>query len=412
MTLESTAYSAAPHEAAPPAAPLHVCHVLLNLGCGGMENGLVALANGLRREGRFRHSVVCLGEAGVFRTRLAEDVPLYALETGAGGQFRRHRRLWSALRALRPDIVHTRNLPTIDLFPTIRAAGVRRMVHSEHGVDLIEADGSPWRYRLVRRLGSRVIPAYVALSTGLRDWMAGENGISAEKIAVIVNGVDTGRFRPPTPAERQAARAAWPGVVGAAAGAGNVQVIGSLGRLEAIKDHATLARAYVEMVRRRPELRATTVLVIGGEGRCRETVQAILDAAGLADRFALPGYVADPARFYHGLDLFVLPSLSEGTSNTILEAMASGLPVVATEVGEARRLVAEGETGRIVPPGDPAALAEALLAGLDDPAGLAAAGVAARQRVQARFSLDRMLDAYAAVYTAAAAGRAPPQPDP
>lgn len=421
MTLESTAYSPRPDNAAQPGgqpaeasradrpadAPLHVCHLLLNLGCGGMENGLVALANGLRRDGRFRHSVVCLGEAGVFRARLAGDVPVLELDAGIGRQRVRHRRVWSALRTLKPDIVHTRNLPTIDLFPTIRAAGVRRMVHSEHGVDLIEAEGSPWRYRLVRRLGSRVIPAYVALSTGLRDWMAGQNGIPAHKISVIVNGVDTDRFRPPNPTEAQAARAAWPGALGAAAAAGGVTVIGSLGRLEAIKDHANLARAYVEMLRSRPALRTTTALVIGGEGRCRDTVADILAEAGLSDRLALPGYVAAPAGFYHGLDLFVLPSKSEGTSNTILEAMASGLPVVATEVGEARRLVAEGETGRLVPPSDPAALARALLAWLDDPAGLAAAGAAARVRAQSQFSLDRMLAAYAAVYEAAALGRTP-----
>lgn len=391
-------------EAAAPAVdggrPLHVCHVLLRLGCGGMENGLVTIANGLRGDG-FRHSVVCLDRASEFRDRLAGDVPVHELAGRYRSELGKHRALRRVLRELRPDVVHTRNLPTIDLYPAILAAGVRRMVHSEHGVDLLEAEGSPRKYRLLRRLGARVIPRYIALSRGLCDWMAGENGIPRRKIRIIVNGVDTARFRPPADAAaKRRARTAL-GVPDDGA-----LVMGSLGRLEAIKDHANLARAFVALAQRRPELAARARLVIGGEGSCRGEVQTILDEAGMRDRLAMAGYVADTPAFYRALDVFVLPSRSEGTSNTVLEAMAAGLPVVATDVGESGRLIAEGETGAVVPARDPAALADALTGYLDAPERARAHGAAGRARACAAFSQAAMLDAYAEVYRDAA-GRAP-----
>ncbi len=386
------------HSAAGPPAhrPFHVCHVLLRLGYGGMENGLVTIANGLRGDG-IRHSVVCLDTASEFRDRLAPDVPVYTLAGQYCSELGKYRALWRVLRDLRPDVVHTRNLPTIDLYPVVLAAGVRRMVHSEHGVDLLEAGGSPLKYRLMRRLGARFIPIYVALSRGLRDWMAGDNGIPRRKIRVIVNGVDTARFRPhPDAAEKRRARAAL-GVPNDGA-----TVIGSLGRLEAIKDHANLARAVADLAARRPDLAAGVRLVIGGAGSCRDEVERILADAGLSDRLILPGYIADTPAFYRALDVFVLPSRSEGTSNTVLEAMAAGLPVVATDVGESGRLIAAGETGAVVPPRDPAALATALIAYLDDPARAHRHGAAGRVRACTEFSLAAMLDAYAEVYRSVA----------
>jgi len=392
-------------ERAKASAPLHVCHVLLRLGYGGMENGLVTIVNGLRAGG-FRHSIVCLDAATNFRSRVADDVPVHCLSEHARGPLGRYRALWRVVRALRPDIVHTRNLATIDLYPVLLAAGVRHLVHSEHGVDLLEIDGSPLKYRLTRRLGSLVTPAYIALSRDLKDWLVRQNGIPARKVSIIVNGVDTERFRPAAnPAARQARRAALglddPDVV----------AIGSLGRLEAVKDHENLVAAYVAMVARRPELRARTVLVLGGDGSRRQAIEAVMESAGLPDRLVLPGYIADSPAFYPALDLFVLPSRTEGTSNTILEAMACGLPVVATDVGESARLVADGETGAIVPPRDPESLAASLIPYLDSAGLRQRHGAAGRERAVAQFSLDGMLRAYGEVYRRVAGGRTGPLSD-
>ncbi len=402
MAFEASRPAVEPPPPGTDTASLHVCHVLLRLGYGGMENGLVTIVNGLRAGG-FRHSIVCLDTATNFRARVAADVPVHCLGESTSGPLGRHRALWRLIRELRPDIVHTRNLATIDLYPVVLAAGVRRLVHSEHGVDLLEIDGSPLKYRLIRRLGSLVTPAYIALSRDLKDWLVRRNGIPARKVSVIVNGVDTERFRPPAdPAARRARRDALglddPEVV----------AIGSLGRLEAVKDHENLAAAYVALVARRPDLRARTVLVLGGDGSRRAAIEAVMHQAGLRDRLRLPGYIADSPAFYQALDLFVLPSRTEGTSNTILEAMACGLPVVATDVGESARLVADGETGAIVPPRDPEGLAAGLIPYLDSTDLRRRHGAAGRERTLARFSLDGMLRAYGEVYRRVAGGRAAP----
>jgi len=382
-------------EPGPIATPRHVCHVVLRLAHGGMENGLVTIANRLR-DGGFRHSIVCLEDATDVRTRLAPDVPVHCL----GGQYRtqvgKMRALRRVLREIEPDIVHTRNLPTIDLYPAILAAGVRRMVHSEHGVETLEASGSPLKYRLIRRLGGRVIARYIALSEDLRTWMAGPNGIPASRITTIINGVDTARFRPAAPESRPALRRQF-GVPD-----DDTTVIASLGRLTPIKDHANLARAYTALIRARPDLRERTRLLIGGDGPQRPTIAGIMADAELNDRLILAGDISDPAAFHGAADVFVLPSKSEGTSNTVLEAMASGLPVVATDVGETGRLVADRDTGALVPAESPNALANALVPYLVDPARRHRHGTAARERACSRFSLNAMLDAYASVYAGVA----------
>ena len=135
-----------------------------------------------------------------------------------------------------------------------------------------------------------------------------------------------------------------------------------------------------------------------GEGPLRAQAQAILDEAGVADLAWLPGERTDVPDVMRGLNGFVLPSLAEGISNTILEAMATGLPVVATRVGGNAELVAHGRTGQVVPPDDVEAMAQALLRMATDPARAAAMGQDARVEVEQRFSLQAMVAAYQHLY--------------
>jgi glycosyltransferase involved in cell wall biosynthesis len=149
-----------------------------------------------------------------------------------------------------------------------------------------------------------------------------------------------------------------------------------------------------------PAARRRLRLVIVGDGALRAEIESLLAGAGIRDLAWLAGARDDVPELLRSLDLFVLPSRAEGISNTILEAMACGLPVVATAVGGNAELVVDGETGRLVPAGDPAALAAAIRAYLDDPGLLDAHGAAGRRRVEERFDLDAMVAAYLAVYDA------------
>ena len=170
--------------------------------------------------------------------------------------------------------------------------------------------------------------------------------------------------------------------------------------MEAVKDYVTLVKAFLRLLETEPSARARLRLVIIGDGSLRkETLQCL--QAHHADGLAwLPGDRADIPDILRGLDLFVLPSLREGVSNTILEAMATGLPVVATKVGGNPELVEEGRTGMLVPQSDPVRLSDAIRTYFANPDQLARHGQAGRERVATQFSMEAMVNGYLAVYDA------------
>jgi glycosyltransferase involved in cell wall biosynthesis len=163
-----------------------------------------------------------------------------------------------------------------------------------------------------------------------------------------------------------------------------------------VKDHTGLVRAFALLTRQDPEQRARLVIV--GEGHERASIEAEIHKSGLQDRVWLAGEQKDVPLMMRGFDVFVLPSIAEGISNTVLEAMASGLPVVATAVGGNPELVRAGQTDELAPAGDPAALAAALQVYLNDPERIYAQGREGRMRVEAEFSLDGMVERYRTLY--------------
>ncbi len=360
---------------------------------GGLENGVVNLINWMPA-GAYRHAVLCLTRTTDFRDRIQRPgVPvLEAAKAPEGRDPGAYRRVWRQLRALRPDIVHTRNLPCVDSVFVARAAGVRRIVHSEHGLDRYEIDGRNRKYNLLRRLTNPLVGRYIALSADLRRWLVDVVGLPPDKISLIYNGVDTERFRP-----RAGERPAVLPVGFAPAGA---TVIGTIGRLAAVKDPVTLARAFVHLLATEATARKRLRLVIIGDGDERAAVEAVLDAADARDLAWLPGFRDDTPALYRAFDIFALPSEREGISNTLLEAMASALPVVATRVGGNPEIVPEGAGGRLVPAHDPAALAEGIAAYAVDPAMAAAHGRAARAWTEARHGPAAMVQGYRDVYDA------------
>jgi sugar transferase (PEP-CTERM/EpsH1 system associated) len=228
-----------------------------------------------------------------------------------------------------------------------------------------------------------MVDQFVTVSRDLGRWLVEDIGISGHKVMSICNGVDTERF---SPGGRQAARAAL--------GIGPESiVIGTVGRLDPVKDHVGLLQAFSQLA---ADPRA--LLVIVGDGPTRATLAATAAGLGLGGRVRLLGERDDVPAVLTGFDIFVLSSIAEGMSNAILEAMATGLPVVATRVGGNPELVADGSSGFLVEPGSPAALADALRRYLGDPGLLARHGRAARELAQAEFSLERMVGEYGQLY--------------
>jgi sugar transferase (PEP-CTERM/EpsH1 system associated) len=369
------------------ARPL-VAHVVYRFDTGGLENGVVNLINRLPPES-YRHAIIALTEITDFRARVVrDDVRFVALHKPPGHGYQVFPRLYRVLRDLAPTIVHTRNLAALEAAAPAWLAGVPARVHGEHGRDVGDLDGSNRRYRRVRRLYRPFVSRYVALSKDLEDYLYHAIGVAKDRVVQIYNGVDTERFAP-APEGRAT-------IDGCPFGGAAHWLVGTVGRMQEVKDQLTLARAFVRAVRECGADRLRLVMV--GDGPLRSEAERALSDAGFRHLAWLPGERADIAEILRGLDCFVLPSLAEGVSNTILEAMASGLPVIATRVGGNPELVDEGTTGRLVPAADDAAMADAIVACFRDPATARRHGQAARQAAVQRFSLDRMVGDYRSLY--------------
>ena len=368
-----------------------IVHVVYRFAVGGLENGVVNLINRLPAE-RWRHTVVSLTDVDEsFARRLQrDDVPCLALHKPAGQGLWMLPRLRHLFRELQPDIVHTRNLAALETQVAARMAGVPARVHGEHGRDVEDMHGTSRKHIWMRRAYRPFVQRYIALSQDLGGYLQQRVGVPPSRISQIYNGVDSERFHP-APAGRQAPE-------GCPFTAPELFVLGTVGRMATVKAQTDLATAFVRALQLKPELRRTLRLVLVGDGPLREQCQAILAEGSAADLAWLPGERADVPDVMRGLDCFVLPSLAEGISNTILEAMACGLPVLATAVGGNAELINAGSTGQLVPAGNPQALAEGLIAMVADLPRARAWGQAGRQRVEQQFSLPAMVGAYEAVY--------------
>ncbi len=373
-----------------PPPPL-IAHVIHRLDYGGLENGLVNLINRMPPE-RYRHAILCLTDCNPeFRRRIQRPgVEVVALHKREGHDLGLYRRCWAQLRQWRPAIVHTRGLSTLEMQLPAWLAGVRARVHGEHGWDA-QAGSEPRRRRQLRRICNPLVKHYIALSDELAAYLERVVGVSPHGVTRIINGVDSERFHPGQNRSPLPPGFAPPGT----------RVIGAVGRLEKVKDHPNLVQAFIHLAETTPDARQRLRLVIVGEGSTRATLETLLNAAGLRELTWLPGARDDVPELLRAMDVFALPSQAEGISNTILEAMACGLPVVATEVGGNAELVVEGETGRLVPASDPEALAAAMREFIENPERMNACGAAGRRRVEEQFSMAAMAAAYLQVYDAA-----------
>lgn len=365
-----------------------IVHLIHRLDVGGLQNGVVNLINRLPEE-RFRHAVICMTDYTDFRDRIErKDVEVFALHKQPGQDFGLYVRLYRLLRRLRPQLLHSRNLATVEGQLPAWLARVPCRVHGEHGWDIVDPDGNNKKYQWLRRLFIPFVHRYVPLSRELERYLTEKVGVPEYKVTRIYNGVDTQRFNPE-------------GVRSLPESFGQAQdliVIGTVGRMHGVKDQLTLVRAFTRLTEMVPEAKDRLRLVLVGDGPLRVQAEAVLSEYEVRAAAWLPGEREDIPDILRAMDLFVLPSSAEGISNTVLEAMASGLPVVATAVGGNPELVREGECGALVPPGDAAAMADVLATYVRDPVRLRAHGEAARARAETHFSLAGMLDRYTRLY--------------
>jgi sugar transferase (PEP-CTERM/EpsH1 system associated) len=372
-----------------PVARIRICHVVYRFDTGGLENGVVNLVNRLPDD-RFEHVIIALTECvPAFCARVTRpDVRFISLHKPPGHGIQVYPQLYRLFRELRPDVVHTRNLGALEVQVPAWLAGVPLRIHGEHGWDAGDPDGRLRKYQLVRRAYRPFVKRYVALSGQIANYLRDRVGVPAGRITRICNGVDTGRFRPAA-ARREPlpeGRFGEPGFF----------ILGTVGRLDAVKNQLALLDLLASLGSRPGGERLRLVII--GDGPLREELARRAAGLGLADRVWFAGNRDDIPALLRALDLFVLPSLGEGISNTILEAMASGLPVLATRVGGNAELVEDRVSGTLVPIGDSTALERAVMIYMDDRAMTRAQGQVARERIEQDFSLDGMVQAYQSLY--------------
>jgi len=298
------------------------------------------------------------------------------------------RELFGLCRRLRPRIVHTRGMSGLDALLPSRLAGTPSRVHGEHGWDVHDLHGSSSKQVWLRRLHSPLVDRYITVSKHLERYLVERVGIRPSRITQIHNGVDTERFSPAARAERSALPAGFADV--------DSIVIGTVGRLQAVKDQATLIRAFARLARQ-PEGARLRLVIVGGGPLARQ-LQALVAELGIERQTWLAGPLTDVRHVLGCLDVFVLSSLQEGISNTILEAMATGLPVVATAVGGNLELVIDRRTGRFFEPGDVAKLAGVIREYAGDAPQRREHARLARQRAEQVFGLPVMVESYQRVY--------------
>jgi len=360
---------------------------------GGTEIHLFELATRLEAYGY--HPIVCnLGGDEPVLTQLAEAgvetwprrlVRLYMPE---GRSVARSVAREAASRNVR--VVHTFHFKSDWMGPGVARTLGCPLVSSRRDLGFHRTTVHNLVYRAVRPR----VAAFIAPSEAVRQVMIRQDRLDPARVHVIYNGLDRARFE--RPQDRAAARQA----LGLPA---EGPIIGMVSGFRPIKDHPTLLMAMHTVARNYPNAH----LALVGEGTEEAKLRALTAELGLNDNVTFTGPTKDVPRALAAMDVFVLSTHSEGMSNAIIEAMAAGLPVVASDVGGNAECVADGVTGYIVPHEDPGALAERLNGLLGDPAGAAALGAAGRCRVAELFDVDAMVRQTADLYRSLTAGKVP-----
>ncbi len=356
---------------------LRVVHLVTSFDTGGLQNGIVNLINN-SDPNRVEHVVLSMWS----ETGLAERLnvgEVRSLGLGRGRVPHAWRRVAEELKDLSPHVLHTRNWGTYpDGVRAARAAGVKACVHGFHGRDVHNARGEILRRRVLGRLLAFRTSRIVTLTPTMKREYVRDFRVPAKMIEIIPNGIDLGRV-----AEHEADEALRSSFT-----------VSAVGRLDPVKNFSLLIRAFHGCRHRA----ATDRLVIAGDGPERSRLDELVRELDLGSAVEFLGMRKDVPSVLKAADVFVQPSIYEGMSNTLVEAMACGVPVVATDVGGNADVVGRDGEGILVPSDDVEALGSVLERLRANPGERRRLGAAGRERVTERFALDRMVERYTSLY--------------
>ncbi|MBI5469514.1 MAG: glycosyltransferase [Deltaproteobacteria bacterium] len=361
--------------------PANIMHLVQGLEVGGLEHVVVSLIKGLDRS-RYASSVCCFDTLGSLAGSLNGSTKVHLLKRKQGIDYAYPFRLAAFLKREKIQILHLHN-STAYFYGVIagKLAGTPVVIYTEHARDV--------RPNMKVRVADRVLSVFtdrvVAVAGFIKKNLVEQEWFDPLKITIAYNGVDGSRF---------SAANDTAGIKKELGLGERSKVVGIVARLDPIKNHRSLIEAMDKVVKEFPD----SVLLIIGDGPLRGELTELVSRLGLEKNIRLLGTRGDVERLLSIFDVFVLSSLSEGLPLTLLEAMASGRPIIATGVGGIPEVIENGVDGIIVPPGNTESLAKAITGLLNDRDRALKMGVMAKRKFDLRFSLDGMIRRYEEIY--------------
>lgn len=351
-----------------------------------MERGLLNLVN-YGHQDRFRHVIMCLTEAGEFSRQIKSDTcRVIEFHKKPGNDLSLPSQIAQAVRDHGISLLHARGWPTLlETALAARLAGIDATVYGFHGKTVSELAGIGVGRRLAQAVAIRLYKKVVTLNSLMKQDLASEAFLPAKRIDTIWNGVDTKLFV--SVSDRRHLKSEYGLPV-------DRFVVGNIARLDPVKNHGAILRALAAF----PPGSTRPFFLLVGDGENRQELERIIANLSLERDVCLWGYSNQTARLLSCMDVFVQSSFYEGFSNTILEAMSVGLPILATDVGGTRDILQEGEEGFFFKPDDSEGLSILLRRLIAEPGLRECLGVRARQRALRDFSIETMVAKYESLY--------------
>jgi len=370
--------------------PIHIVHFVHSFATGGLENGVVNIINNLP-EAEYKHTIICItNHDEIFFQRITtRNISIIDLNKPQGKGVLWLFHCWQLLRQLKPDVCHTRNLSALEAQLPSFLARVPFRIHGEHGWDVSDLGGINKKYQLLRKIFKPLVHQYIALSAEAEDYLTEIIKVKVKKVQRICNGVDINKFT--VNKNRQLLPKCFVDQ--------NSVVFGTVGRLAEVKNQTFLVKAFAELWRKSPEAREKIRLIIVGDGVLLPKLKEIVNDVGAEGAVWFTGRRDDVKELMNQMDVFILPSLAEGISNTLLEAMASGLPFIATSVGgNADLVLPEHKNSHIVDVNNIEQLITAMNIYLNSPKQLEKDSQLVREHCVENFSIELMVNKYHQLY--------------
>lgn len=361
---------------------IRVIHLLHQLGIGGAENGVVNIVNHIDGD-RFATAICAFARHDFYPERVNEQkTKIFNLGKTKGNDLKIPIKLKKIFREWKPHIIHTHAWGTLcEGVIAAKLAKIPIVIHGEHGT-IQEKKTNIFIQKLFWRMTDQVL----SVSENHRNKISETIGFPKHRIMVLPNGVDERRFH-----QRK--------IDGTAVNCIDLMkknniVIGTVGRLEPVKNQKLLIRSFAGLAR---EFSGIKLWIVGG-GALREQLECLADSLGASSSVVFFGKRDNIPELLRKMDVFVLPSISEGMSNTILEAMSCGLPVIASRVGGNSELIQDGVTGFLIPSKDQLAMRQKLIYLIQNKSKRKFMGASARKRIENEFSLTTMVNRYEQLY--------------